>query len=252
MDVQEYDKYYGEIIMKEKIVCVCLVLLIFISLVIFLFTTFYNIWLFIIDVIITLYLCGFYMEKKFVKKRLPNIMTSKRNYENIIMCDECCLKDIEIDKENTLILSNYNRNLYVDFLILQRYYSFLKSNGLCIFVFDFENDKYFRDTKIDSLDYIFLHIVTLYENNINLESFKFKMKNILNKYKILFYSLKIYCFRRTKKTDIEIIEQSIETIEKFVKERNLKLKIYTKGIKDLEKIQSRYNNIKFEKSSKGN
>lgn len=231
--------------MKEKILFIFLVLVVLLSLLNFIFTSNYNIYLLMIDLLIILYLYGFCMEKSFNKSRVPNIMTWKRNYKNIIICDEMYLKNINIDKENTLVLSNYNRNLYVDFLILKRFYSFLRNNGTCIFVFDFDNDKYFKSKKIDSLDYIFLHIVTLYENNINPESFKYKIEKILNKYKIVFYRLGIYKLVRKNNINFENVEQNIKEIEKFLKERKLKLKIYTKGIKELGQIQSKYRNIEF-------
>ena len=235
--------------MKEKLLFIFLVLVLLLSMLIILFASYCNIYLFMIDLLIILYLYGFCIERRFIKLRVPNIMLSRRNYKNIIICDESYLKNINIDKENTLVLSNYNRNLYVDFLILKRFYSFLGNNGTCNFVFDFNNNRYFKHTKIDSLDYIFLHIVTLYENNINPKSLKYKVTKILNKYKVVFYRLGIYKLVR-KKIDFVNVEQYIKEISRFLEERELNLRIYTKGIKELEQIQDRYKNIEFKKIEK--
>lgn len=199
---------------------------------------------FIIDCLLILLLFGIVIEKNYLNSRVPDLMYSRRNYEKLLICDEQYVKKIDIDKDNTLILSNYNRNFYTDFKILQRYYSFLHTNGECIFVFDFNRYSYFKNRKINSIDYPFLHVVTLYENNIKYNSIRYKTKRLLDKYKILFYKIEIYKIKDNRKINIEQIEMILEELNNFVKERNIYVKILIKNSE--YNIQKKYSNIKYE------
>lgn len=85
----------------------------------------------------------------------------KRNYSKIFIG----IKDKEVADENTLDLRGYYRNIYVDSLLIQRYYSFLGSNGTIV-LFSGREKRYINDNWICPLDYPLLHPVTLMENHI--------------------------------------------------------------------------------------
>lgn len=198
----------------------------------------------ILDFLILIYILGMIIEKKFLDSRIPNIMTSKRNYDKLLLGNERDIKNIDIDLDNTLIMTNYDRNLYVDFLILQRYYSFLRIDGECEFICDFNNYKYFNSNKIDSLDYDFLHIVTLYENGVNVKSIKYKFKKLLNKYKYVYYKLGIYN-KFYRKINYEDLVNKMHEINIFAKERSIYIKISAKNLN--YDIKQKFSNISFNK-----
>ena len=85
----------------------------------------------------------------------------KRNYEKIFLG----IQNREAADENTLDLRGYSRNFFVDSLLVQRYYSFLSSDGT-ITVFAGTDKHYVNDKSICPLDYPLLHPVTLMENGI--------------------------------------------------------------------------------------
>lgn len=181
--------------------------------------------------------------KKFLNLRLPNIIEGKRNYDVLVIGDEKNIKNSGIISNNVLFITNYKRNLYVDFLILKRYYSFLHEKGECKFIFDFNDYRYFNSNKIDSLDYDFLHIVTLYENGINTKSIRYKLQRLLNKYKYIYYKIIKYNKHDRRKINYMDILYKIDKINDFVKERNIYVKILVKNL-DYD-IKAKFSNISF-------
>lgn len=201
--------------------------------------------IFIIDCMVILLFLGTVLEEKYLNSRIPNLMNSRRNYDKLLICDKKYINKVNINSEDTLILTNYNRNFYTDIKILERFYSFLHTKGECIFIFDFNRYSYFKNKKINSMDYPFLHPVTLYENNIYVDSILYKINRILNKYKILFYKIGIYKITNNKKVDIDQIETDIEKLNNFAKERNIYIKILIKNLN--YKLLKKYSNIKYQK-----
>lgn len=231
--------------MKKKLFLVLLFVIIFISIPISVFVESMRGIIIVVDLLILIFIYGYLAEKQFLKMRLPDLLNSERNFEKLLICDESHIKCL--NKERTLVLSNYNRNFFVDFLILKRYYSFLRTDGECIFVFDLNNKKYFESKKINSLDYNFLHIVTIYENNIKPESKFFKIKKILNKFKIVIYKLGIYKIFTKTSVNINEIEKSLKELDEFARERLINVKILIKNIDNIEKLEKKYENIEFQK-----
>ena len=231
--------------MNRKKILLCIVLLEIISIILKVVFLINNIVWILLDVLILLYIIGALLEFKFMKQRRTNILKDKRNYEKMVICDEMYVKDI--DKNNTYMRTNFNRNFYTDFLVLQRYYSFLKEDGQVSFIFDCNNNQYFNKKNIDSIEWPFLHQVTLKENNINLDSLKYKLVRDINAYKIIFYKLGIYRMKNKKDCNIEIIKKKIEQLYDFTKERNLKLNIKIKNIVNLDKLKTEFSEIRFEK-----
>lgn len=231
--------------MKKKIFLAMLLIIVIISIPVSIALKNLRLIIMLLDLLILTFTCGFLLEERFLKFRIPNLMNSGRNFDSILICEESYVK--YINRNNMLLLSNYNRNFFVDFLILKRYYSFLKNNGEAIFVFDLKNKKYFNNKKINIIDYDFLHIVTLCENEINPETKKYKVKKLLNKYIFLTYKLGIYKIFRRGNVEQSNIATYIEELERFATERQIKVRIFFKNINNIEELKSKYRNINFEK-----
>lgn len=203
-----------------------------------------NIILIILNIFIGLYILGTLVEHKFVKEKRVNILEDKRNYDEMIICDEMYKKHID-KSPNIYVRTNFNSNFYTDFLILERYYSFVKEKGKIIFVFDGKNNKYFKSKKIDSLEYPFLHPVTLRENNIKLDSLKYKLIKHINPMKILLYKLKIHTIRSYKQCNQFLLEEKIEKLYTFTSERNMRLKIILKNLSNIDELKAKFKDIEF-------
>ena len=137
----------------------------------------------------------------------------KRNYERIYLG----IQGKEPADENTLDLRGYARNFYVDTLLVQRYYSFLRLNGT-ITVFAGKDKHYVNDNWICPLDYPLLHPVTLMENRIR--PTKFLMYNPL--IGMLFLWMNMF---GSKRHGIYLLGEQPEAITNFCKDRNVNIEI---------------------------
>jgi len=137
----------------------------------------------------------------------------KRNYETIYLG----IQNKEITDKNALDLRGYSRNFYVDTLLVQRYYSFLKPNGTII-IFAGKNDEYINNNKICILDYPLIHPVTLMENG--LKPSKYIMYNPLTG--LIFIWMTLF---GSKSKGSNALSEETATIKEFCKLRNVNIKI---------------------------
>ncbi|WP_418223333.1 hypothetical protein [Clostridium isatidis] len=188
--------------------------------------------------IIIFYIIGKKKYTSHINNRIPNIMENLvRNYDNIILGNESKIYENKINKnEKNLYLTNYSRNLYTDILILKRWYSFLRKEGIVHFNIDCKNRKYLFSEKISIFDDEFLHQVTLMEHGKDISSKKYKIikesKNILFVFQNNFRT-KSKKYDNLTSEDVQKLIFKIKSIDSFCKVRNIQLKIYFYNCNDI-------------------
>lgn len=137
----------------------------------------------------------------------------KRNYDTLYLG----IQSREITDKNALDLRGYSRNFYVDTLLAQRYYSFLRLNGTIV-IFAGKNDEYINSKKICVLDYPLIHPVTLMENG--LKPSKYILYNPLTGLVFLWMTL-----FGSKRKGSKTLGEEAATIVEFCKLRNVNIEI---------------------------
>ena len=105
--------------------------------------------------------------REYCYNKFPGTVSSRqRNFD--------CMLLGKINKEkkqnNTLDLSGYGRNFYTDCLIVERYYSFLRPNGVVKIMIDASDSRYLLKERISRFDITALHEVTVWEHGIDKRS----------------------------------------------------------------------------------
>ena len=189
----------------------------------------FNQWWILAAIIITglcgmiLSLLGLLRYKKFIEPILIDPKQNlKRNYKFLV------LGKLNSDRENNgqiLDMRGYSRNLYVDFLMLQRYYSFLDSTGTILWEIDLSDIAYIEKHHISILDYLLLHEVTLIEHGIQMRSVKIKIRILLIGLVYFYYVLKNKIYIKSNKK-YELNKNSIiNEAYTFCNDRNLNIQI---------------------------
>ena len=167
-------------------------------------------------IIIYLYLSS-WSYRKYLKK-FPGTVDSKiRNYDYMLLGtlghpDSCgvCLN-----------LCGVNRNFYTDWLLVERYYSFLKKEGEII-VKASGGRGYFNSKKINRFDIPALHEVTLWENGIDCRGKQYN--SILVGNQILFLIYVVLSFIKGKNVP-SMQNKEFQEMVFFCKERHISLKV---------------------------
>lgn len=102
--------------------------------------------------------------REYCRLKFPGTVGSKqRNFDCMLLGKY----NKEQMQNNTLDLSGYGRNFYTDCLIVERYYSFLRPNGVVKIMIDASDSRYLLREKISRFDITALHEVTLWEHGID-------------------------------------------------------------------------------------
>jgi hypothetical protein len=117
----------------------------------------------------------------------PNIFTeTHRNFRFLLLGSTKIWKNMDVEKVNRktnhkiISFAFYKRNLYTDFFVLQRMFSYLEKNGTVIITIDLDDHKQFSSEKLTYADYRILHPLTLHIHN-------FKVGKLRKKYPLFFY-----------------------------------------------------------------
>ena len=117
----------------------------------------------------------------------PNIFTdTHRNFRFLLLGSTKIWKNTDVEKVNRktnykiISFAFYKRNLYTDFFVLQRMFSYLEKNGTVIITIDLDDRAQFSSEKLTYADYRILHPLTLHINN-------FKVGALRKKYPLFFY-----------------------------------------------------------------
>lgn len=169
----------------------------------------------------------------------PNFLDNlDRNYE---ILELGILKELE-SNINILKLMNYRRNLYTDVLLIKRYYSLLRIEGIVRIHVEKTREYLCRKT-ISVFDYALLHPMTLYEHNIFLYFYVIKLKEIFSG--ILFFIYVRY-EKGNNSVDNKVIENALDSfndIAKFLNERSMWLEIDLPNKEMYEEIQNAKNRL---------
>ncbi len=143
----------------------------------------------------------------------------QRNYDFLILGS----KNITFSENHSnLDLRNYGRNQYTDFLIVQRYYSFLKKGGTVRILIDLADKTYQSSSKISYFDYPLLHKVTLLEHGISINS-KFEYLKRLWYYPLFFL---ISIPKKQFQNHVLECSDSFAPIKEFCSSRGIQLELY--------------------------
>lgn len=157
-----------------------------------------------------------------VMNNIPDILKNMtRNYDMLILGER--KNEFACNEKSFLDLTNINRNFYTDILILERYHSFLRRQGLIVFHIDCGNTKYLNDNKISEFDARFLHRVTLMEHNIYKNYFGWLFRDSITGVKYVLFKLFKIKSPKIEMEDKEFnnIFYKMSRINSFCAERNL-------------------------------
>lgn len=171
--------------------------------------------------------------KSFLSYRANHILSLsknlKRNYSSLMLGDYAITPKPCV---NEISYANYYRNVYTDRLILERYYSLVKSGGSVNLYIDLHQSALHNKNKVSSFDYQYIHPVTLFEEGIDLNHANSKKIKILNLFKYIFTGMGKY--KKKCKFSTMIIDQTtgfysiIEEMDDFCKKRELKLNVFVR------------------------
>lgn len=153
---------------------------------------------------------------RYIKNKFPGTVSSTiRNYELIVIGNR-----VGPSADGELNLTGYNRNLYTDYLILQRYYGFLKKNGKVRLEIDPQRGNYFFGKKINVLDYPALHEVTLWEHGIDVRSWTYPIFR-----QLVAACFDLICLLIRVKQSGPVHMGELEDISSFCRKKELSLEI---------------------------
>lgn len=165
-----------------------------------------------------------------------------RNYDKLILGRKNIDENVSIN--NCLDFRNYCRNFYTDVLFMERYYSFLKKNG--VVEFNISNDySYLNDNFISIFDASFLHKVTVYKHSKYLYRYVFDCKEIFTGFIFMFKGL-IDIFRRYSDSNkLDRLLLKIDNVVEFATSRNITLHFKLHGFskKFIDSFAKKYPNV---------
>lgn len=124
----------------------------------------------IADVILAALAVCYKKYTKYMAIQFPSIMVNRnRNYDVLLLGSRKCAHETAAGQ--ILNLKNDFRNLYTDYLLVQRWYSLTRMGGDVVVEMDFSDNQYLNNSKINKLDYDLLHPVTLLEHGIHRNGF---------------------------------------------------------------------------------
>ena len=183
--------------------------------------------------------------KKYISKIGINslLQNENRNYDKLILGRKYIDENATIN--NCLDLRNYGRNFYTDILIMKRYYSFLKTDGVVEFIVYNDNSLLFGEY-ISIFDASLLHKVTVYKHNKYLYKYVYDYKEIFSGILFLLKGFNNFPKMKSDKLDWNLFMNKIDYVRNFAKVRNLSLCFRFKGFSHelISLISEKYPKIK--------
>ncbi|MFV0590284.1 MAG: hypothetical protein ACK5M7_02780 [Draconibacterium sp.] len=174
--------------------------------------------------------------------RLPSMFNdNRRNFDFLLLGSTNIWKNIRQDRFNKEInnklisFSFFRRSLYGDFIILQRVFSYLKSEGTVLLPIDFTKFNELGPQRLNISDLYKLHEITLLELGHKFGKLKKNFPILFNPvFAINYFYHKIGNFHlgkrinsnNIKEKDIQSISDTINDIIQFCAIRNLNVKIF--------------------------
>ena len=173
---------------------------------------------FVVILLLSFLIFTYYKFRLFRKNHIKSLSVNlERNYDVLVLGDS---KIVPEQDATCAVYTNYYRNIHTDRLVLERYYSLVRTGGIIRLYIDKLDRKYLAGKCISPFDFQYLHPVTLFEERVP-ENWNNKAKLFIDLFRFAFVGFG-YCFHKrnfklANNAELENLAEQIPDVSKMIK-----------------------------------